>query len=249
MIPTALTIAGSDSGGGAGIQADLKTFLDHRVYGMSAITALTAQNTRGVTRVDLVPVEGLLAQLEAVFDDLPVGAVKIGMLPSPDHVRAVADFLGALPEHPPVIIDPVLVATTGAVLAPDGVVGVMKTHLFPLATLITPNTPEARAFGGPAWAMTSPTPVLVTGGDADETELVDRLYLGGEVRELRAPRIATRNTHGTGCTLSSAIAARCARGDALPDAITGAIAYVQGLVAAAASGSLGGGHGPLLHGL
>jgi hydroxymethylpyrimidine/phosphomethylpyrimidine kinase len=256
--PTALTIAGSDSGGGAGIQADLKTFLDHRVFGMSAIAAITAQNSRGVRRVDPVPPEGLLAQLEAVFDDLPVGAVKIGMLGSAEHIRIVARFLGGLRERPPIVLDPVMVASTGHRLLEAEAERVLADELLPLATVVTPNLEEAAVLAGSpgrdaavAWAMGAPTAVLVTGGDVVGDEIVDLLVDAGQpVRSWTHPRVGDRPFHGTGCTLASAIAARLAHGRALPDAVDGAIGYVQALIRAArALGSVGRGNPSLPHGL
>lgn len=253
--PTALTIAGSDSGGGAGIQADLKTFLDHRVFGMSVIAALTAQNSRGVTRVDPVPVEGVLAQLAAVFDDFPIGVVKIGMLGSAAHVRAVAGFLAALPARPPIVLDPVMVASTGHRLLEAEAEWVLCEELLPLATIVTPNLDEAAvlAAGRPLleWAHAAPTAVLVTGGDVVGEEIVDRLIeAGAPVREWRHRRVGTRPFHGTGCTLASAIAARLAHGRDLIGAVDGAIGYVQALIRAAEQmGSIGGGNPSLPHGM
>lgn len=239
--PTALTIAGSDSGGGAGIQADLKTFLDHGVFGMSAIAAITAQNSIGVTRVDPVPVEGLRAQLEAVFADFEVDAVKIGMLGSAAHVRCVADFLGGLGQRPPIVLDPVMVASTGHRLLEPEAERVLVEQLVPLATLVTPNREEHAVLGDDL-----PVPVLITGGDVVGHEIVDVL---GE-RVWRHPRVGDRPFHGTGCTLSSAIAARLARGEDLEDAVDGGIAYVQGRIRAAARlGSVGHGNPSLPHGL
>ncbi|MEQ1571495.1 MAG: bifunctional hydroxymethylpyrimidine kinase/phosphomethylpyrimidine kinase [Myxococcota bacterium] len=265
--PTALTIAGSDSGGGAGVQADLKTFLDHRVFGMSAIAAITAQNSRGVTRVDPVPPEGLHAQLQAVFDDFPVGAVKIGMLGSAAHVSVVARFLAGLRERPPVVLDPVMVASTGHRLLEPRAEEVLVRELLPLATITTPNLEEAAVLAGApgldaaiAWASTAPAAVLITGGDppgwtagADRSaaELADHLVDAGHpVRQWRHLRVGVRPFHGTGCTLASAIAARLAHGRALPDAVDGAIGYVQALIRAADElGSIGQGNPSLPHGL
>lgn len=251
--PTALTIAGSDSGGGAGIQADLKTFLDHRVFGMSVICAITAQNTLGVTRVDPIPVEGVLAQLEAVFTDLPVGAVKIGMLGTAGLTRAVASFLRDLPNRPPLVVDPVMVATTGARLLDDDAVTVLRDELLPLATLATPNLDEARVLAGSddpePWALQAPCPVLITGGDDVGEEVVDTLVHEGTVRVFRAPRLPGRSFHGTGCTLSSAIAARLAQRQPLEPAVEASLAYVKRLIGRAVEGSVGAGHPVLPHGL
>jgi hydroxymethylpyrimidine/phosphomethylpyrimidine kinase len=255
--PTALTIAGSDSGGGAGIQADLKTFLDHGVFGMTAIAAITAQNSRGVRRVDPVPPEGLRAQLEAVFDDFPVGAVKIGMLGSAEHVRVVAAFLGGLAERPPVVLDPVMVASTGHRLLDADAERILRDELLPLATVATPNLDEAAVLAGAngrdaaeAWAARAPTAILVTGGDVQGERIVDALIRGGSRRTWSHPRVGDRPFHGTGCTLASAVAARLARGEALDDAVDGAIGYVQALIRAASErGSVGRGNPSLPHGL
>ncbi len=265
--PTALTIAGSDSGGGAGIQADLKTFLDHRVFGMSAIAAVTAQNTRGVFRIDALPPEGLRAQLDAVFDDLPVGAVKIGMLGNAALVNVVADVLERLDVRPPVVLDPVMVASTGARLLEADAEEALRHRLLPLATVVTPNLAELAVLAGTddrhagnAWALAQPVAVLATGGDPDPDSIdddivVDALYRPGfPVRRFSAPRIhpagGNGSFHGTGCTVSSAIAARLAHGQDLDDAVDGAITYVQHLLRRAVElGSPGHGNPVLPHGL
>jgi hydroxymethylpyrimidine/phosphomethylpyrimidine kinase len=256
---TALTVAGSDSGGGAGIQADLKTFIDHRVFGMSAITAITAQNSRGVRRVDPVPVEGLEAQLAAVFDDFPVDVVKIGMLGSAAHVRALARFLEGLgAARPPVVLDPVMVASTGHHLLDPDAEAVLMQALVPLATIVTPNLDEAAVLAGAPgpeaairWALSCPAAVLITGGDTTSDEIVDTLVDAGHpVRRWSHRRVGDRPFHGTGCTLASAIAARLALGRALPDAVDGAIGYVQALIRdAATNGSVGKGNPSLPHGI
>jgi hydroxymethylpyrimidine/phosphomethylpyrimidine kinase len=245
VIPHLLTIAGSDSGGGAGVQADLKTFLAHGAFGMSAIAAITAQSPRRVTRVDSVPVEGLIAQIRTVFDDLPVHAVKIGMLGTAAHVEAVARVLGDLPSRPPIVLDPVMVSSSGARLLDPAAEHAMREALLPLASLVTPNLPEAAVLAqGPvdAWAARAPVPVLVTGGDTDADEVIDVLWRAGEPQTWRAPRVPGPSRHGTGCTLSSAIAARLARGATLPEAVEGAIRWVQALIAASPGDQL-------LHGL
>jgi len=256
--PTALTIAGSDSGGGAGVQADLKTFIDHRVFGMSAIASVTSQNTRGVTRLDPVPVEGLVAQLEAVFADLPVGAVKIGMLGTADHVRAVASFLAARDPTPPVVLDPVMVSSTGHRLLQADAEAALRDELMSVATIVTPNLPELAVLSDAAdhdaqlaWAAQQSVAVLVTGGDAEGDEVVDTLFRPDwPPRAWSSPRLGSGSFHGTGCTLSSAIAARLAHGQALDDAVDGAIGYVQALIRAGLElGSVGGGHPVLPHGL
>ena len=255
-VPTALTIAGSDSGGGAGIQADLKTFLDHGVYGMTAITAVTAQNTVGVTRVDPIPVEGLQAQLEAVFEDLPVHAVKIGMLATAAHVRVVSQFLAALPNVPPIVLDPVMVATSGDRLLDDEAVSVLRDELMPLARLATPNLPEGGVLAGSTereaietWATGAPCPILLTGGDETGTRVQDVLVDGPVVRRWQRARIDGGPFHGTGCTLSSAIAARLARGEQLDVAIGRAVTYVSNVIEAATHWKPGSGSRVLPHGL
>lgn len=265
--PVVLTVAGSDSGGGAGIQADLKTFCAHGVYGASVLTAVTAQNTRGVTAVHGVPPAIVEAQLDAVFGDLEVAAVKIGMLGNAEVVRAVAD---GLRRHasPHVILDPVMVAQSGDVLLEESAVAALVEELLPLADVVTPNLPEASrltgldldealedadedsmAEAGRLLAERSgderPTAVLVKGGHGSGEEVVDLLWHEGVVRRFVHPRIRTRSTHGTGCTLSSAIAARRALGDDLERAVGGAIDYLHGALAAAYP--VGGGHGPVDH--
>lgn len=242
---TALTIAGSDSGGGAGIQADLKTFLDLGVYGMSVVCALTAQNTRGVSGVWAPPPAFVRAQLEAVFGDLPVDAVKIGMLGDAATVHEVAAFLAALPHRPPIVLDPVMYAKGGHPLLAADAVGAVVEELVPLATVVTPNLPEAAALG-PLTGVA----VLEKGGHADGPEVIDTLVLADGTRHRYVhPRLATKNTHGTGCTTAAAIAAGLARGLALPDAVERAVEYVARLIRGSADAGLGSGHGPLLHGL
>jgi hydroxymethylpyrimidine/phosphomethylpyrimidine kinase len=250
-MPTALTIAGSDSGAGAGIQADLKTFAAHGAFGMSAITALTAQNTRGVRAVHEVPPEVVAAQIDAVFEDIGVDAVKIGMLASAPIVRAVA---GCLRRWKPgrVVLDPVMVAKSGDALLRDDAVEAVLEELVPLCTIVTPNLPELERMTGlpagleaaEALAKRGPA-VLAKGGHAEGAEVVDVLVMRGEVYEFRHPRLSTSSTHGTGCTLSSAIAARLGRGEDLPRAVSGAIEYLQGAMKAAYP--LGSGHGPVDH--
>lgn len=254
-VPVALTIAGSDSGGGAGIQADLKTFIDHGVFGTSAICAVTAQHTRGVTRIDAIPVDGVLAQVRAVFDDLPVAVVKIGMLGTAAHASAVAALLAELPSRPPIVLDPVMVATSGARLLSEDAVDVLRRELLPLATVATPNLDEARLLAGAhardaleAWAADAPCPILLTGGDEGLPDVTDTLVRGRDVRRWRHPR-RPGTFHGTGCTLSSAIAARIARGDDLVTACERGLAYVDGLLAATGRWAPGGGARVLPHGL
>ncbi|MBK7757129.1 MAG: bifunctional hydroxymethylpyrimidine kinase/phosphomethylpyrimidine kinase [Deltaproteobacteria bacterium] len=248
MLQIALTIAGSDSGGGAGIQADLKTFLSLGVFGTSALTAITAQNTLGVSAVHPVPIDVVKAQIHAVLTDLPPAAIKIGMLATAELVLAVvealADYTG------PVVLDPVMVATSGDVLLAPDAVGALRDALAPRCALITPNLPELHVLGGEAFLVQARVPVLVKGGHDEGPEVLDTLYVPGEAPQIwRHPRLNTRNTHGTGCTLSAAIAARLALGDPLDAAVAFALQHLAQLIAASADHGLGAGHGPLLHGL
>jgi len=253
---TALTIAGSDSGGGAGIQADLKTFAAHGVFGMSVVTAVTAQNTQTVTASLSLPPELVTAQLDAVADDLPIHAVKIGMLADAAIIEAVADALG---RHrlDPVVLDPVMIAKGGAPLLAEDAVAVLRARLLPMASLITPNMPEAAALTGrPVTSVSAQREaalvllnlgaqaVLVKGGHLDGPA-IDILAVPGSVYELYGERLATRHTHGTGCTLSAAIAANLATGHELRDAVQRAKAYVTRAIEQAPG--LGRGHGPLQH--
>lgn len=255
--PCALTIAGSDSGGGAGIQADLKTFAALGVYGASAITAITAQNTVGVRAIHDVPSATIAAQIDAVLDDLPIGAVKIGMLSSAPIIRAVADRLRA--HHAPnAVLDPVMVAKSGDALLRDEAVDALRRDLLPLAALLTPNIPEAVRLLGcapdtPPEAMArdlltlGPRAVLVKGGHGDGDELCDVLVIRehDNIYRFTHQRIATSNTHGTGCTLSSAIAAGLAHGKSLPEAVEDAICWLREAINHA--WPLGSGHGPVHH--
>jgi hydroxymethylpyrimidine/phosphomethylpyrimidine kinase len=263
MTAIALTIAGSDSGGGAGIQADLKTFSALGVYGASAITAITAQNTRAVTAVEEVPPAMVAAQIDAVLDDLDVGAIKIGMLFSAPIVHAVAGRLaGAGQARVPVVLDPVMVAKSGdALLRPDAVDALVEV-LLARATLVTPNLPEAARLleveperdvdemvaQGQALLALGPRAVLMKGGHGTGRRCTDVLVAAGaEPVRLSAPRLGTRNTHGTGCTLSAAIAAGLAKGLALDAAVRGAHGYLQAAISAADRLSVGRGHGPVHH--
>jgi hydroxymethylpyrimidine/phosphomethylpyrimidine kinase len=253
----ALTIAGSDSGGGAGIQADLKTFAAYGVYGASAVTAITAQNTVAVSAVHVLPGALVRAQIDAVLGDIGADAVKTGMLGSVDVVRAVVDALRA--HRPPaVVVDPVMIAKSGNTLLDTDAVAAVRERLLPCADLLTPNAPEAAALTGHevhsvATAREAalrlhalgPKAVLVKGGHLPGGEVVDLLYDGHHVHELRSQRIASTHTHGTGCTLASAIAAGLARGAGLEAAVIDARAYVAGAIAHAPR--LGRGHGPLDH--
>ena len=260
MTPIALTIAGSDSAGGAGIQADLKTFAALGVHGATAITALTAQNTLGVEGVHVVPPGFVRAQMKAVASDLEVGAIKIGMLATSGVITAVAEGLNDFPGVP-VVLDPVMVAATGAVLLDKDAIATLKRVLMPAATVITPNLPEAAQLLDGAEArdeaemrtqarelkLLGAQAVLIKGGHAKGTLAVDLLLdAEGELR-LEAPRVATKHDHGTGCTLSSAIAAELAKGTTLRDAVTKAKAYVTGAIGAADELHIGKGRGPVHH--
>lgn len=235
---SALTIAGSDSGGGAGIQADLKTFAAHDVHGLSAIAALTAQHTRAVVAVHVPPVAFLRAQIDACFDDFDIGAVKLGMLATAEVIHAVADALEF--HHPPfVVLDPVMVATSGAKLLADDALDALRTRLLPLATILTPNIPEAELLLGCAidnaesadaaldhLRALGPHAVLLKGGHLGEgVQVVDRYADGDGSSVFVHPRISV-DAHGTGCTLASAIAANVCRGAAMPAACAAAIDYV-----------------------
>ena len=261
MTAIAVTIAGSDSGGGAGIQADLKTFSALGVYGASVIAALTAQNTRGVTAIHDVPAAFVTAQIDAVFSDLAVDAVKIGMLSNPAVIRAVAAGLDRY-RMKAVVLDPVMVATSGDVLLREEAVANLIGELFPRALLVTPNLREAGRILGvePAedeagmqqqaeaiLGLGTPA-VLIKGGHGTGPEAADLLATAAGDREwFRAPRLETQNTHGTGCTLSSAIAAGLARGLPLREAVGQAKAYLTAAIAAADRLTIGHGHGPVHH--
>jgi hydroxymethylpyrimidine/phosphomethylpyrimidine kinase len=238
-VPSVLTIAGSDSGGGAGIQADLKTFAAHGVHGLSAITALTAQHTRGVIAVHVPPVDFLRAQIDACFEDFAIGAVKLGMLANAEVIHAVAD---ALEFHRPaqIVLDPVMVATSGAKLLADDALDALRMRLLPLATLLTPNIPEAELLLGRRIAdradaedalaslrALGPRAVLLKGGHLHEGDaVVDRFDDGTTDAEFIHERLSIE-AHGTGCTLASAIAALLCRGLAMPAACAEAIDYVH----------------------
>ena len=256
-----LSIAGSDSGGGAGIQADLKTFCALGCYGMTAITAVTAQNTQGVRAIHGIPPDMLRAQIDAVAEDIGVDAVKIGMLHDPEVVRVVVKAI-ARHQMLQVVLDPVMVATSGDRLMADETVSVLVQELFPLVSIITPNLDEAALLLGRAidgadaldeaasalLALGAPA-VLLKGGHLPGDTVIDVLALAGGGRlRLQSPRIATHNGHGTGCTLSSAIAAHLALGLPLPQAVEQARAYILGAIAAGADVHTGHGHGPLNHG-
>ena len=270
-LPPVLSIAGSDSSGGAGIQADLKTMLANGVFGMTAIAALTAQNTTGVTMVTNTPPEMLAAQIDAVFEDIPPVAVKIGMVSSAELITVIADRLTAH-NAKNVVLDPVMVATSGAKLIEDDAIAALTSKLFPLATVITPNMPETQVLcdlaveqgagaidyengesistendmvtAGHLLAGHFGCAVLVKGGHgvADASDL---LYADGVATWIHGVRVDNPNTHGTGCTLSSAIASNLAKGEALPDAIRHAKDYLTGALGAQLN--LGHGSGPMDH--
>jgi hydroxymethylpyrimidine/phosphomethylpyrimidine kinase len=259
--PRVLSIAGSDSGGGAGIQADLKTFSALGCFGMTAITALTAQNTTGVRNIHGVPTAILSDQIDAVVEDIGVDAVKIGMLHSVEVAHTVAQ---AIDRHklPHVVLDPVMVATSGAVLIDHAAVEVLVREMFPRAVLITPNLDEASLLVGHPLASEADmeaaalelmgkgaNAVLLKGGHLQGDTVSDLLVqAGGERLWMRDTRIATPNTHGTGCTLSSAIAAHLALGASLVDAVQQARAFVRGALLGGAQVRTGKGSGPLNHG-
>jgi hydroxymethylpyrimidine/phosphomethylpyrimidine kinase len=244
--PVVLTIAGSDSGGGAGIQADLKTFAALGAYGASVITAITAQNTVGVTAVHPVPAEIVAAQLDAVLSDLPVAAVKVGMVADAAVVQVIAERAEALPH---LVVDPVLVATSGARLGNAAVVG----RLVAYAEVLTPNREEARVLAGgkggspeadaAVLAARGARAVVVTGSEL----AVDVLRCGGVTETLAGEPVKTLNNHGSGCTFSAAVAVRLAAGDAIPDAVRAAKSYVTAALRGGSDWRLGAGPGPLNH--
>ena len=254
---TALTIAGSDSGGGAGIQADLKTFAAHGVYGTSAITALTAQNTVGVTALRVAPADMVVAQIDAVVSDLGCHAVKTGMLASTAIVGAVAEAVTRL-RLPYLVVDPVMVSKSGDHLLAEDAVDALRRHLLPLCRVVTPNIPEAEVLTGltittvddalraaRAIRALGAAAVVVKGGHLDRSDIVDVLVDGDRVIHVTGPRIPGVHTHGTGCTFAAAIAARLALGDDLEAAVRAAQAYVAGAMRTGIP--LGQGHRPLDH--
>ncbi|WNO53589.1 bifunctional hydroxymethylpyrimidine kinase/phosphomethylpyrimidine kinase [Stakelama saccharophila] len=243
--PRILIIAGSDSGGGAGIQADIKTVAMLGGHAMTAITAITAQNTLGVQAVHPIPTETVLAQIESVVADIGVDAVKIGMIGSAATAHALADRLAVLPQVP-IVFDPVMVATSGSVLADDATIAAFR-RLMTLATLVTPNLPELAALGGDAAVRAGGAALLAKGGHGDGDMVEDRLVTDAGTRLFTNPRIVTRHTHGTGCTLASGIATGLGAGLALEAATGRAIAFVRAALANAPG--LGGGAGPMGHAL
>jgi hydroxymethylpyrimidine/phosphomethylpyrimidine kinase len=260
MTAIAVTIAGSDSGGGAGIQADLKTFSALGVYGASVITALTAQNTIGVQGIHDVPPDFVAQQIDSVFSDLSVDAVKIGMLSQPAVIEAVAEGL-ARHGAKQVVLDPVMVAASGDRLLALQASDALRRVLLPMALLVTPNLPEAAALLDEPLAQDEkamrrqaerilalgPRAVLVKGGHGTGHESADILMDAQSVRRFAAPRVETRNTHGTGCTLSSAIAAGLARGLPLDDAVATAKSFISAAIGASGQLDIGRGHGPVHH--
>ncbi|GAA0737212.1 bifunctional hydroxymethylpyrimidine kinase/phosphomethylpyrimidine kinase [Sphingomonas japonica] len=244
MTPRILIIAGSDSGGGAGIQADIKTVTMLGGHAMTAITAITAQNTLGVQAVHSVPTAMVVAQMRSVLEDIGADGVKIGMIGSAQTAHAVADILEEL--DVPIVFDPVMVATSGAVLADAGTIAAFE-RLIALSALVTPNLPELDMLGGSAAMLAGGHTLLIKGGHGEGDRVVDRLVGQAGERNWDHPRIVTRHSHGTGCTLASAIATGLGAQLTLIDAITRAIAYVRASLAAAPG--LGQGHGPMGHAL
>jgi hydroxymethylpyrimidine/phosphomethylpyrimidine kinase len=265
-LPIALTIAGSDSGGGAGIQADLKTFAAFGVYAASVVTALTAQNTRGVQAIHYPPSEIVGAQIEAVLDDFAVAAIKIGMLGSAEIVGVVAErlsrglALGLGGGEKFIVYDPVMIASSGDPLSGAGFVEAIARDLLPLVDCLTPNLAEAAMLLGDSTAQSEddmtqqgkalltlgPRAILMKGGHLGSDEAVDLLVTGDAVRRFAAPRLASKNLHGTGCTLSSAIAANILLGVALPDAVAAAKTFVRQSIERGRDVALGAGAGPLI---
>jgi hydroxymethylpyrimidine/phosphomethylpyrimidine kinase len=258
--PVALTIAGSDSSGGAGIQADLKTFAALSVYGASVITALTAQNTKGVTAIHPVPAEFVTAQLDAVFGDLNIKAVKIGMVAQPTTIDAILVALIKWAQAN-VVLDPVMVATSGDRLLPGNAIEALRSKLIPRAAIVTPNLPEAAALLNQPIASDEPAierqgrellalgcpAILIKGGHGQGRDSVDYLVTKKGAVALAAPRLATTNTHGTGCSLSSAIAAGLAKGEDLETAVRNAKTFITAAIASADRFTVGHGHGPVHH--
>ena len=254
---TVLTIAGSDSGAGAGIQADLKTFAAHGVYGTSAITAVTAQNTIGVTSFAALSADLVTAQIEAVVSDIGAHAAKTGMLPNAAIVEAVGAAIEAL-DIPLVVVDPVMIAKSGDPLVDDEAVGAIKTELLRRAYVVTPNIPEAEALSGITIRSDSdrehaaraihrlgPTAVIIKGGHLPDARIRDLLFDGHSFTEFDAERVPGRHTHGTGCTFAASLAAHLALGRSLHDAIPAAQRYLAGAIRAGIA--VGKGHGPMNH--
>ncbi|MDS7595593.1 bifunctional hydroxymethylpyrimidine kinase/phosphomethylpyrimidine kinase [Agrobacterium tumefaciens] len=259
MTAIALTIAGSDSGGGAGIQADIKTFSALGAYAASVITAITAQNTKGVTAVEDVSVGAIVAQMDAVFSDLAINAVKIGMVSRIETIEAIAARLRLKPQ--PVVLDPVMVATSGDRLLHEDAIETLRRDLLPLATIVTPNLPEAALLTDTPVAVSQDEvtrqaeailkagakAVLIKGGHGDGPESTDYLFADGQMHALSAPRVDTKNDHGTGCTLAAAITAHLAQGRDLTEAVSLAKDYLHGALAAGRNLAVGQGRGPVHH--
>ena len=241
--PRILIVAGSDSGGGAGIQADIKTVTMLGGHAMTAVTAITAQNTLGVQAIMAVPAEMVLAQIDSVVGDIGVDAVKIGMIGSPETAHALADRLEQL--ACPIVFDPVMVASSGAELADEATIGAFG-RLMRLASVVTPNLPELEALGGEAAVLEHGCHLVAKGGHAEGWEIVDRLLSpSGSVRELRGKRFVTEDTHGTGCTFASALACGLGAGLPIDRAFAQAVRFVR--LAILEAPGLGQGHGPLGH--
>lgn len=239
-----LTIAGSDSSAGAGIQQDLKTITAHGCYGATVITSITSQNTLGVHASLAVPAGVVASQIDAVLTDLKPAAIKIGMIPNKDVAEAIVEELKPYLQHPvPVVYDPVMVSTSGFCLMQPDAIKYITTHLFPLCTLITPNLPEAERLGD----CLSPYAYLLKGGHAEGDVMTDVLHLpDGTKMEYSTERIVTRNLHGTGCTLSSAIASNLALGCNIQDAVSKAKAFITAAIRRSVDVNIGGGNGPIL---
>lgn len=258
LVPKALTIAGSDSGGGAGIQADLKTFTVLGVFGMSAVTAVTVQNTEGVFGIYDIPVEGITGQVDVIFRDLGADAVKTGMLSQPEVIEAVAERIRYWKVEK-LVVDPVMVAKGGAHLLAEEAKQSLRDVLLPLALCITPNIPEAEAILGTRIESRADMEaasrqlvhelgvrsVVLKGGHLQEEESADLFYDGQELRWYTSPRVQTRHTHGTGCTFSAAITAQLAKGQPLTEAIATAKRYISAAITHALG--IGKGHGPTNH--
>ncbi|KAA1234201.1 MULTISPECIES: bifunctional hydroxymethylpyrimidine kinase/phosphomethylpyrimidine kinase [Agrobacterium tumefaciens complex] len=259
MTSIALTIAGSDSGGGAGIQADIKTFSALGAYAASVITAITAQNTRGVTAVEDISVATIVAQMEAVFSDLAVNAVKIGMVSRIETIAAIAERLRQ--QSQPVVLDPVMVATSGDRLLHEDAIETLRRELLPLAAIVTPNLPEAALLTGTPMATmekeitrqaeailkAGAKAVLIKGGHGEGPQSTDYLFADGAMQALSVARVETKNDHGTGCTLAAAITAYLARGCELREAVGLAKEYLSGALDAGRALAVGHGRGPVHH--
>lgn len=259
---TVLTIAGSDGSGGAGIQADIKTFSALECYGLSVITAITAQNTMGVTAIYPLSEICVTEQFRAIESDIKIDAVKIGMLGSADMIKTVSTLLRKLKGDPPIIVDTVLGSSGGTALLPVEAISVLKSELFPLATLITPNLPESALLTNMSDPPATPesieqtamklletgtSSVLIKGGHGEEEHCCDCLLCNNHFYWFSSKKITTDNTHGTGCTLSSAIAAFMAKGETTGPAVEKAKAYINGTLRSGADYHLGKGNGPLHH--